>query len=79
MGKVTYVVEYEDGKEPPVCSDMELAGGKLVSVVWSDYRDNHLSSEELDIIEVSLTELSHNRVSIDTFAQIMNKLRLTTQ
>lgn len=79
MGKVTYVVEYEDGMEPHVYSDMEVAGGKLADAMWSDYRDYRLSPEELDIIDVSLTELSHNRVSVDTYVKIMSKLSLMTQ
>lgn len=29
MGKMTFVVEYEDGKEPPVHANMDVLGGKL--------------------------------------------------
>lgn len=32
MSKVTFVVEYEDGKEPKVGADTRVHGGKLVSV-----------------------------------------------
>ena len=53
MGKVTYVVEYEDGKEPPVHAGMDVMGGKLAAVSWSDYRDKFLTTEEVeDIREV---------------------------
>lgn len=36
MGKVTFVVEYEDGKEPQVSAETLILGGKLVSVAWRD-------------------------------------------
>ncbi|WP_105680575.1 hypothetical protein [Cronobacter dublinensis] len=40
MGKVTFVVEFEDGKEPSVRSGMDVIGGKLVAVVWRDLMDD---------------------------------------
>jgi hypothetical protein len=79
MGKVTYVVEYEEGKEPPVYSDMDVAGGKLSAVKWSDYRDNHLLPEELDIIDEALTEIAYDIVDVEAYVEIMNKLRLMTK
>ena len=79
MGKVTYVVEYEDGKEPPVYSDMEVAGGRLSAVMWSDYRDDHLLPEQLDIIDEALTELSNDDIDSEAHEEIMTKLRLMTQ
>ena len=36
MSKVTFVVEYEDGKEPPVHAGLTIFGGSLISVSWSD-------------------------------------------
>lgn len=33
MGKITFVVEFEDGKEPPVSANLDVAGGRLVSVL----------------------------------------------
>ncbi len=36
MGKVTFVVEYEDGKEPPVQAGMTIWGGLLCGVAWND-------------------------------------------
>ncbi|HEJ7178775.1 hypothetical protein JY446_20450 [Serratia marcescens] len=36
MGMVTFVVEYEDGKEPACGAGTEILGGKLVSVAWRD-------------------------------------------
>lgn len=36
MGVMTFVVEFEDGKEPPVHANMDVLGGKLARVAWSD-------------------------------------------
>ncbi|MGO3911867.1 MAG: hypothetical protein ACTJIN_20475 [Huaxiibacter chinensis] len=36
MGKVTFVFEYEDGKEPAVNAGMEFMGGKVVAVAFRD-------------------------------------------
>lgn len=36
MGKMTFVVEFEDGKEPPVHADMNIFGGKITRVDFSD-------------------------------------------
>lgn len=57
MGKMTFVVEFEDGKEPPIFSGMSVRGGKLVAASWHDYRDDHFSEDEKDIIEDAIVEL----------------------
>ncbi|EOJ9649338.1 hypothetical protein ACM53C_002909 [Enterobacter roggenkampii] len=36
MGKLTFVIEFEDGKEPPVHAHMEAFGGKVVAVAFLD-------------------------------------------
>lgn len=36
MGKVTFVVEFEDGKEPAVNAGTDILGGKMASVSWRD-------------------------------------------
>ncbi|MBE4946290.1 MULTISPECIES: hypothetical protein [unclassified Enterobacter cloacae complex] len=48
---MTFVVEFEDGKEPSVGSRMQICGGKVISVAWSDYRDDHFSEDEKDMIK----------------------------
>ncbi|MGS6190714.1 hypothetical protein ACVGWG_23060 [Enterobacter asburiae] len=50
MGMMTFVVEFEDGKEPPIFSGMSVLGGKLVAASWHDYRDDHFSEDEKDMI-----------------------------
>lgn len=36
MGKMTFVFEYEDGKEPSVNAGMDFMGGKIVAVAFRD-------------------------------------------
>lgn len=36
MSTMTFVVEFEDGKEPPVHAHMEVFGGKVVAVAFRD-------------------------------------------
>lgn len=57
MGMMTFVVEYEDGKEPSVGSRMQICGGMVISVSWSDYRDDHFSEDEKDVIEDAIVDL----------------------
>lgn len=44
MGKVTFVVEFEDGKEPAVHSGMAVLDGKLIGVAWKDTTEEQLVS-----------------------------------
>ncbi|HEE0054759.1 hypothetical protein [Citrobacter sp. FDAARGOS_156] len=36
MGKLTFVIDFEDGKEPPVHAHMKAFGGKVVAVAFRD-------------------------------------------
>ncbi|MBQ5150375.1 hypothetical protein FDK32_21180 [Citrobacter freundii] len=36
MSKLTFVIEFEDGKEPPVHAHMEAFDGKVVAVAFRD-------------------------------------------
>ena len=47
MGKMTFVVEFEDGKEPPVHANMDILGGRLARVAWSDVTQD-MDDMELD-------------------------------
>lgn len=63
MGKMTFVFEYEDGKEPPLSAGMSFMGGKIVAASFSDALednaplDTEITSEGLtvDIIVADLT------------------------
>lgn len=50
MGKMTFVVEFEDGKEPSVFSDMSIEGGKLVAASFHDYREGLLTEDEVSAV-----------------------------
>lgn len=40
MSRMTFVVEFEDGKGPPVHAHMEAFGGKVVAVAFRDALDD---------------------------------------
>lgn len=44
MSKYTLVIEFEDGTEPPVCSGMNILGGKLAAVAFTDALSDKLFS-----------------------------------
>ena len=50
MGKMTFVVEFEDGKEPAVFADMGIEGGRLVASGFNDYRDELLTGDEVSAV-----------------------------
>lgn len=50
MGKMTFVVEYEDGREPSVNAGTEILGGKLLSVGFNDCRDEQLTQDEVSAL-----------------------------
>jgi len=76
MGKITFVVEFEDGKEPPVSANLDVAGGRLVSVLFGDYRDDFFQPEEVDVVREALNELSVD--NDDAHAEIIQKMELLT-
>lgn len=41
MGKMTFVIDYPDGHEPPVSADTDILGGKLVSVAFADTTEHY--------------------------------------
>lgn len=46
MGRMTFVVEFEDGKEPPVHAHMEVFGGEVVAVAFRDALEDCEEEEE---------------------------------
>lgn len=46
MSRYTFVVEYEDGKEPAIGSQTDILGGRLCYVAFDDIRQYQLSQEE---------------------------------
>ena len=49
MSKVTFVVDFEDGKEPAVHSKMSILGGELTSVAWRDALEPEVISVRDDL------------------------------
>ena len=49
MGKVTFVVEFEDGKEPAVGADTGILGGQLVAVAWRDLINDEAISVDVEL------------------------------
>lgn len=79
MGKMTFVVEFEDGKEPPVSADMDVAGGRLVAASWSDYREDFFTGEHVDFITAALEEFNfQGEISDEDTTAILEKLDLLT-
>lgn len=50
MGKVTFVVEFEDDCTPIVNGGTEILGGRLCAVSWSDYRDDYFTPGQRNTI-----------------------------
>ncbi len=78
MGKMTFVVDFEDGSEPVIQAGFNIAGGRLCAAAWHDYRDDHLSPEQRDIVIESLNELTRDEIDEECHAEIINKIELLT-
>lgn len=78
MGKMTFVVEFEDGKEPVVSAALDVAGGRLVSVLFDDYRNDFFQPEQVDVVREALNEISVDDVDDDAHAEIIGKMELLT-
>lgn len=46
MSTMTFVVESEDGKEPPVHAHMEVFGGKVIAVAFRDALEDPEEGED---------------------------------
>ncbi|MEQ5315713.1 hypothetical protein ABN239_01550 [Providencia vermicola] len=55
MGKMTFVVEYEDGKDPPINAGTDILGGRLTAAAFYDYRDALLSKNEAQAVKNSIS------------------------
>ena len=74
MGKMTFVFEFEEGKEPPVSAAMDFYGGRIVSAAFYDYRNDQLTEDEAELIRDALYE-----VGSDQAIAIAKKISLLTQ
>jgi len=79
MSKFTFVVEFEDGKEPAFGMGTEILGGRLCSASFFDYRDDHFTDDERDkITEVIEEAVSIGDMSEDLSSSLIEKLDLLT-
>lgn len=78
MGKVTLLVEFEDGKEPAVSGSTEILGGRLSAVRWSDYRDDFFEAGEVDIVREALEEITHDETDSECHEEIIRKMEMLT-
>ena len=62
--------------EPPISANLDVAGGRLVSVLFGDYRDDFFQPEEVDVVREALNELSVD--NDDAHAEIIKKMELLT-
>lgn len=80
MSKMTFVVEFEDGKEPPVSAAMDIHGGKVLAASWSDYRDDLFTQEQADAILDAIDEAEwHGQVEEDLATWVRKKLETLTE
>lgn len=61
MGKMTFVFEYEDGKEPSVGAGVSFMGGKIVAAA---FRDALEEPEVCDVLEPDTDYLERIRNSL---------------
>lgn len=79
MGKMTFVFEFEDGKEPVVNAGMEFMGGRIVAVSFFDYRDDFFTTEQRDVIAGMVEDVEwHDHVEEKEATDIMDKVELLT-
>lgn len=48
MGKMTFVFEYDDGKETPVSAGMSFMGGKIVAAAFRDALEEPEICDEME-------------------------------
>ena len=78
MGKVTFVVEFQDGKEPAVNGQTEILGGRLSSILWADYRDDFFTDSQVDRVRSAFDDTALNDADADMQTEIINKMELMT-
>ncbi|WP_108478616.1 hypothetical protein [Providencia alcalifaciens] len=73
MGKITYVVEYKNGKEPRPDIGMDALGGRVISAAAYNFRDRQLTHAEAGAI---LDAINHYdlKESCERFATSYNTL-----
>lgn len=59
MSELTLVIEFEDGKEPPVHAHMEVFGGKVVAVAFRNVLEEHYNDDAASkMLDITLPDIS---------------------
>lgn len=78
MGKVTFVVDFEDGEEPAVSAATKILGGRLSSVLWGDYRDDFFTEEQVDVVRSAFDDTAPTEEEELVQEEIIQKMELMT-
>ncbi|EAR5747680.1 hypothetical protein [Salmonella enterica] len=78
MGKVTFVVYFEDGEEPAVSAETKILGGRLSSVLWDDYRDDFFTEEQVDMVRSAFDDTALTEEEELVQEEIIQKMELMT-
>lgn len=78
MGKVTFVVDFEDGEEPMVSVATEIIGGRLSSVLWGDYRDDFFTEGQVDMVRSAFDDAALTEEEELVQEEIIQKMELMT-
>lgn len=78
MGKVTFVVDFEDGEEPMVSVATEILGGRLSSVLWGDYRDDFFTEWQVDMVRSAFDDAALTEEEELVQEEIIQKMELMT-
>ncbi|EAM3803077.1 hypothetical protein D6F99_13950 [Salmonella enterica] len=76
MGKVTFVVDFEDGEEPMVSVATEILGGRLSSVLWGDYRDDFFTEGQVDMVRSAFDDAALTEEEELVQEEIIQKMEL---
>lgn len=80
MGKMTFVFEFEDGKEPAVGAGMEFHGGRIVAAAFHDYRDSFFTDRQNEQISNAIDDVPFGNEGItnEEASAILEKVSLLT-
>ncbi|MDK2633128.1 hypothetical protein QMZ93_07200 [Pantoea stewartii subsp. indologenes] len=80
MSKMTFVLEFENGKEPPVSFTENFmgSGGRLCSAAFYDYKDDYLSESDRDLITEALNDFFDEHPSEED-SDIFRRLNLLSE
>ncbi|EMD4508338.1 hypothetical protein VQ300_001251 [Salmonella enterica] len=78
MGKVTFVVDFEDGEEPMVSVATEILRGRLSSVLWGDYRDDFFTEGQVDMVRSAFDDAALTEEEELVQEEIIQKMELMT-